>query len=452
MPITRRIARPLIAGMFISGGIDALLHPDAKAPRAQAVTEPITDTLGITRTRPRSCDQRCGHGRRRRAARNGAGAAARRDRARGLRSSRRRSPGTASGRSTIRPSVAAAHPLPQERVDARRADPRRDRHRRPPVIVVAREEAGAPGPSTPCRPATDPSRIGRAGRHALDCGRDHVHLRRLARHRTARHLHRSHRPGVPRPGAAPAPRRHARRRDADRQRAVARAVLAGRRGRSADRRSPARQRHARSTSCTAAGGIRKRASATRTPTVSSAEVIYPSVGMLLCNHPDVDYQHACFEAYNRWIAEFCSYAPDATDRHRPDRAAHAGGGHPRPRGDQGLGLRGVMLPGVPPNADYDDPMYDEFWDAVVDIGLPPSFHILTIGHRHAVRAEHPRPEAEQLHVDPPRQPGHHRHARCSAPCSNGIPTCASCASRPTPVGRRTRCTAPTTRTTGTATG
>jgi len=47
VPITRRIARPLIAGMFISGGIDALLHPYAKAPRAQAVTEPITDTLGI---------------------------------------------------------------------------------------------------------------------------------------------------------------------------------------------------------------------------------------------------------------------------------------------------------------------------------------------------------------------------------------------------------------------
>ena len=36
-----------------------------------------------------------------------------------------------------------------------------------------------------------------------------------------------------------------------------------------------------------------------------------------------------------------------------------------------------MLPGLPPNADYDDPMYDEFWDAVVDLGLPPSFHILT---------------------------------------------------------------------------
>ena len=49
VPITRRIARPLIAGMFISGGIDALLHPDAKAPRAAGRDrQPITDTLGLT--------------------------------------------------------------------------------------------------------------------------------------------------------------------------------------------------------------------------------------------------------------------------------------------------------------------------------------------------------------------------------------------------------------------
>ena len=42
-----------------------------------------------------------------------------------------------------------------------------------------------------------------------------------------------------------------------------------------------------------------------------------------------------------------------------------------------LGLRGVMLPGVPPQKDYDDPMYDELWDAIVDLDMPPSFHILT---------------------------------------------------------------------------
>jgi hypothetical protein len=35
----------------------------------------------------------------------------------------------------------------------------------------------------------------------------------------------------------------------------------------------------------------------------AAEVIYPSVGMILCNHPDPDYKKACFDAYNLWITE-----------------------------------------------------------------------------------------------------------------------------------------------------
>ena len=108
-----------------------------------------------------------------------------------------------------------------------------------------------------------------------------------------------------------------------------------------------------------------------------AEVIYPSVGMLLCNHPDVDYQRACFQAYNRWIAEFCDHAParliglGQTALRTPEEGI-------RDLGEiKALGLRGVMLPGIPPQKDYDDPMYDEFWDAVVDLDVPPSFHILT---------------------------------------------------------------------------
>ncbi len=39
----------------------------------------------------------------------------------------------------------------------------------------------------------------------------------------------------------------------------------------------------------------------------AAEIIYPTVGMLHCNHPDFDYKKACFEGYNRWLAEYwCS--------------------------------------------------------------------------------------------------------------------------------------------------
>src|SRR5690348_6762204 len=41
----------------------------------------------------------------------------------------------------------------------------------------------------------------------------------------------------------------------------------------------------------------------------SAEVIYPSVGMVLCNHRDFDYKKAAMDAYNRWIAEYCSVDP-----------------------------------------------------------------------------------------------------------------------------------------------
>lgn len=40
----------------------------------------------------------------------------------------------------------------------------------------------------------------------------------------------------------------------------------------------------------------------------AAEILYPTVGMVLCGHPDVDYKRACFNAYNRWITEYCAEA------------------------------------------------------------------------------------------------------------------------------------------------
>jgi hypothetical protein len=41
----------------------------------------------------------------------------------------------------------------------------------------------------------------------------------------------------------------------------------------------------------------------------AAEVIYPSVGMEVCNLPDLDLKYACMRAYNRWLAEFCAPHP-----------------------------------------------------------------------------------------------------------------------------------------------
>ncbi|MDZ4741595.1 MAG: amidohydrolase family protein [Alphaproteobacteria bacterium] len=108
-----------------------------------------------------------------------------------------------------------------------------------------------------------------------------------------------------------------------------------------------------------------------------AEIIYPTVGMLICNHPDFDYKKACFEAYNRWLLEYCSVAParlygmaQVSMRTPEDgvgelKAAHA------------MGFRGIMMPGDPAVEDYDSKVYDKVWETAVELKLPLSFHILT---------------------------------------------------------------------------
>jgi len=41
MSISSRIARPLLASIFISGGVDAIQSPEGKVKSAAAVTEPL---------------------------------------------------------------------------------------------------------------------------------------------------------------------------------------------------------------------------------------------------------------------------------------------------------------------------------------------------------------------------------------------------------------------------
>ncbi len=117
----------------------------------------------------------------------------------------------------------------------------------------------------------------------------------------------------------------------------------------------------------------------------AAEIIYPTVGMAICNHRDLDYKRACFEAYNRWIGAYCSAHPERllgagqTAMRTPEEGIadlHA---------IKALGLRGVMMPGHPGTEDYDSPLYDDFWEAAIELGLPISFHILTTRESAPVR-------------------------------------------------------------------
>jgi predicted TIM-barrel fold metal-dependent hydrolase len=109
----------------------------------------------------------------------------------------------------------------------------------------------------------------------------------------------------------------------------------------------------------------------------AAEVIYPTVGMAICNHRDIDYKRACMQAYNRWIAEYTSSSPERlvcvgqTAMRTPEE------GIADLHEIAALGLRGVMMPGTPGHEDYDHTDYDPFWEAAIELGLPLSFHVLT---------------------------------------------------------------------------
>lgn len=111
----------------------------------------------------------------------------------------------------------------------------------------------------------------------------------------------------------------------------------------------------------------------------AAEVLYPSVGMEICNIPDLELKHACMQAYNLWLAEFCDPYPDRLIGLGQAAIRTPQEGIQELRSIKDLGFKGVMLPGRPGMADYNDPMYGEFFDAAIDLDLVCSFHILTSG-------------------------------------------------------------------------
>jgi len=47
MPLSRRVARPLLATVFVMGGADALMNPETKAERANDVGQKMAAPLGL---------------------------------------------------------------------------------------------------------------------------------------------------------------------------------------------------------------------------------------------------------------------------------------------------------------------------------------------------------------------------------------------------------------------
>ncbi|MBW2426556.1 MAG: amidohydrolase [Deltaproteobacteria bacterium] len=108
-----------------------------------------------------------------------------------------------------------------------------------------------------------------------------------------------------------------------------------------------------------------------------SEIIYHSMGMVLCNHPDIDYRKATFDAYNRWILRFAEEDPERLVALPLIGLRTVEEGIAEIEEAKRLGFKGVMLSGNAAFDDYDHPSYDPFWEACIDLGLPVAFHILT---------------------------------------------------------------------------
>jgi predicted TIM-barrel fold metal-dependent hydrolase len=109
-----------------------------------------------------------------------------------------------------------------------------------------------------------------------------------------------------------------------------------------------------------------------------AEVIYTTLGFRQFWMKDAALQRACFRAYNEWLADYCSYAPkrlvgvalislyDIEDAVKELRRC------------QRMGLKGAMIWASPPeDRSYGDSLYDPFWAAAQELGVPVSLHSVT---------------------------------------------------------------------------
>jgi len=119
-----------------------------------------------------------------------------------------------------------------------------------------------------------------------------------------------------------------------------------------------------------------------------AEMIYPTIGMTLCSHPDADYKQACMWAYNRWLAEYVGGAPERLYGLGMTAVRSVAEAIADLTMFKEMGFKGVMLPGSPATeVDYDHPAFDPLWRASIELGLPVSFHILTGNRGSNVLAE-----------------------------------------------------------------
>jgi predicted TIM-barrel fold metal-dependent hydrolase len=110
----------------------------------------------------------------------------------------------------------------------------------------------------------------------------------------------------------------------------------------------------------------------------AAEVIYPSVIFNVYQIDDTNIVEAAFQAYNNWLADYMSAAPDrlyglgCVQLRDLDMAIR------EMQRVKDMGFVGLCIPATaPPDLPYSDPYYDRFWAAAQEADMPLTMHIFT---------------------------------------------------------------------------
>ena len=107
-------------------------------------------------------------------------------------------------------------------------------------------------------------------------------------------------------------------------------------------------------------------------------ILYPSAGLVLYLLPDNDLLTAVFSAYNSWLAEFCSAAPNRLKGIAMLNSDDVPSCVVELQRCAKLGLAGGMITSYPPpGMTYDLPQYEPLWAAASDLQMPLGLHLAT---------------------------------------------------------------------------
>jgi predicted TIM-barrel fold metal-dependent hydrolase len=129
-----------------------------------------------------------------------------------------------------------------------------------------------------------------------------------------------------------------------------------------------------------------------------AEVLYTSNGMPLYGIQDPELQMAAFGTFNDWLAEYCSASPKRLYGIALISLLDVAAGVKELERCAKMGLRGAMISNDPYQT-YEDPVYEPFWAAASDLGMPISLHIITTAKKQVPGVRYNRAQVMTLRID-----------------------------------------------------